>query len=257
MDLTKGLKGRLTGQLTGELTGDRPGRAIEAVLFDKDGTLFDFSATWEVFAAALLDRLAEGDPDRLLRGAAALRFDLVTGRFLPDSIGIAGTNREVAEVLAAALEADPDVLELVILREAAQAPLQEAVALVPFLAGLAARDLGLGVMTNDSEAVARRHLETVGVLGMFDFVAGADSGYGAKPAPDPLLAYARALDLAPHRVVMVGDSTHDLRAARAAGMYSAGVLTGMATAEDLAPWADVILPDIGHLTDWLDSLPPR
>ncbi|EPX85444.1 HAD-superfamily hydrolase, subfamily IA, variant 1 family protein [Salipiger mucosus DSM 16094] len=50
---------------------------------------------------------------------------------------------------------------------------------------------------------------------------------------------------------MVGDSTHDLIAGRAAGMQCVGVLTGPAAAEDLASQADVVLPDIGHLPGWL------
>ncbi|MFD2856539.1 HAD family hydrolase [Seohaeicola zhoushanensis] len=51
---------------------------------------------------------------------------------------------------------------------------------------------------------------------------------------------------------MVGDSTHDLFAGRTAGMHTVGVLTGVAGHEDLAPHADVVLPDIGHLPAWLD-----
>jgi phosphoglycolate phosphatase len=50
---------------------------------------------------------------------------------------------------------------------------------------------------------------------------------------------------------MVGDSTHDLDAGRAAGMATVGVLTGLAGAADLAPHADAILPDIGALPGWL------
>jgi len=52
-------------------------------------------------------------------------------------------------------------------------------------------------------------------------------------------------------VVMVGDSTHDLIAGRAAGMACVGVLTGTAVEGDLAPFADAVLPDIGHLPGWL------
>jgi phosphoglycolate phosphatase len=52
---------------------------------------------------------------------------------------------------------------------------------------------------------------------------------------------------------MVGDSLHDLRAARAAGMRAVAVLTGPARAADLAPWADAVLPDIGALAGWLDA----
>ena len=55
---------------------------------------------------------------------------------------------------------------------------------------------------------------------------------------------------------MVGDSTHDLSAGRAAGMRTVGVLTGVAQAEVLEPFADVILPSIADLPAWLDSLSP-
>jgi phosphoglycolate phosphatase len=228
---------------------------IEAVLFDKDGTLFDFAATWNDFALRLLDHLAEGEAQRRESLAQALGFDLDTGGFLPDSPVIAGTNRQVASLIAPLLKDwDVDALERLIIRQAADAPLTEAVPLVPFLAGLAARGLTLGVMTNDSEEVARAHLRTSGIEGMFDFVAGADSGYGSKPSPLPLLAFARATGHTPDSVVMVGDSLHDLAAGRAAGMWTAGVLTGLAAAETLAPMADVVLPDIGHLPQWLGRM---
>ena len=46
---------------------------------------------------------------------------------------------------------------------------------------------------------------------------------------------------------MVGDSTHDLIAGRAARMHTIGVLTGLAPRSELAPYADVILPDISHI----------
>ncbi len=46
---------------------------------------------------------------------------------------------------------------------------------------------------------------------------------------------------------MVGDSTHDLVAGRAAGMLAIGVLTGMAARSDLDPYADLVLNDIGEI----------
>lgn len=227
-------------------------QSLEGVLFDKDGTLFEFAATWDAFAARLLKRLAKGDAWREARMAQALRYDRARGGFLPDSPAIAGTNAEVAALLAAALPGNAEAIETIIEDEAARAPLVEAVPLVPLLAGLAARDLALGLMTNDNESVARAHLDEAGVRGMFDVVAGADSGFGAKPDPAPLLACARVMRLDPGQVVMVGDSPHDLNAGRAAGMACVGVLTGMAGEEVLRPLADAVLPDIGHLPDWLD-----
>jgi phosphoglycolate phosphatase len=72
-------------------------------------------------------------------------------------------------------------------------------------------------VTNDAEAPAHAHLNRAGVADLFDFVAGCDSGHGAKPAPGQLLAFARRTGLAPERVVMVGDSLHDLHAGRMPG----------------------------------------
>ena len=66
-----------------------------------------------------------------------------------------------------------------------------------------------------------------------------------------LLAFCRAVGVVPGQAVMVGDSPHDLVAGRAAGMVTVGVLTGPNGADALKPHADCILPDIGHLPDWL------
>jgi phosphoglycolate phosphatase len=225
-----------------------------AVLFDKDGTLFDFHATWSVWAHGVIDDLARGDPELMARLADAAHYDLQARRFRPTSPIIAGTNREAAECFASVLPVLPvEEVEIHLMRRAAEAPLAPAVPLAPYLDGLAARGLRLGVVTNDTESGARAHLGSAGVLDRFDFVAGFDSGYGAKPAPGPLLAFAQAVAVAPARVVMVGDSAHDLIAGRAAGMQVIGVLTGTASRADLAPLADAVLPDIGHIPDWLDA----
>ena len=115
------------------------------------------------------------------------------------------------------------------------------------LGGLRDRGYRLGVATNDAEDPARAHLGSVGITKYFDFVAGFDSGYGAKPEPGMQLGFCEAMDLAPEQVFMVGDSTHDLVSGRAAGMPTIAVLTGMAEASELAPFADHILNDIGEI----------
>ncbi len=103
---------------------------------------------------------------------------------------------------------------------------------------------------------ARIHLERAGVLDLFDYVVGCDSGWGGKPAPGQLKEFIRRFDLTPSRVAMVGDSRHDLDAGRAAGMHAVAVLTGIATRAELAPPADVVLPDIAALGGWIDALTP-
>lgn len=231
-----------------------PRTPVKGIIFDKDGTLFDFATTWEAWAASFLLRVAQGDRARAALIGVAIGFDLERRSFRRDSLVIAGTPGEVVAALSPHL---PEVSSAQLLDmlndEASGAPQAEAVPLAPFLSALRARGLMLGVATNDAEAPARAHLEAAGVTQLFDFIAGFDSGHGGKPAPGQLLAFCAKVDLPADAVVMVGDSLHDLRAGRAAGMRCVAVLTGMATAQDLAPYADIVLPDIGHLPAWLDQ----
>ena len=227
---------------------------VKAILCDKDGTLFDFGATWNGWARNMIDELSAGDGPTAERIADAVRFDLGAGVFHRDSIVIAGTNREVAEAILPHLAGwELAQLEFRLGHSAAQAEQAEAVPLVAFIQGLKARGMVVGVMTNDAEISARGQLGRAGVLEDFDFVAGFDSGHGMKPDPDPLLAFCAAVDVSPAEALMVGDSTHDLVAGRAAGMQVLGVLTGMAEAATLSPFADAVLPDIGHIPAWLDG----
>ena len=82
---------------------------------------------------------------------------------------------------------------------------------------------------------------------------GSDSGFGAKPQAAPLLALADKMDIPAAACVMVGDSAHDLRAGRAAGMRAVAVLTGLAETAELAPLADAVLPDVSHLPSWISA----
>ncbi|WP_299024029.1 HAD family hydrolase [uncultured Sulfitobacter sp.] len=227
---------------------------INGLCFDKDGTLFDFATTWEAWAAAFLLRATEGDTAHAAQVGQAIGFDLDKRKFATDSIVIAGTPQEVTAAIAPFFThmSEAGLLEM-LNEEAALAPQMPAVPLVPLLNGFRAAGLKLGVATNDSEAPARAHLDGAGVTGLFDFIAGYDSGYGGKPAAGQLLAFAAAVDLPPEQIVMVGDSTHDLHAGRTAGMRTVAVLTGGAVADQLAPLADVVLRDIGEIPAWLET----
>lgn len=229
---------------------------IQGIVFDKDGTLFDFRATWEVWTEAMLLRVTCHDRVQAGRIGASLGFDLSTRTFTPDSVVIAGTLDDIADVMRPHLPDEPNIVELLI-DEAGQAPQVEAVPLMPLLRELRSRGLRLGVATNDAAEPAITHLASVGVVELFDFIAGYDSGYGGKPAPGQLNAFCTETGLTPDRCLMVGDSLHDLIAGQAAGMGRVAVLTGMAGSADLASHADVVLPDIGHLPGYLDSLGSR
>lgn len=225
---------------------------VDGVLFDKDGTLFEFQATWAVWARQTIEDLSDGDSALCAELAQALGFDLESNLFAPDSPIIAASVQEIAEQIQQVLP-DRSVadIEQELAISAQTAPLAPAVPLAAFLEELKGLGVAVGVMTNDAESVAHAQLKQAGVFEQFDFVAGYDSGYGAKPSPDPLLAFASKMNLSPDRILMVGDSTHDLVAGRAAGMKTVAVLTGVALEEELSPYADVVFPNIGHIPGWL------
>lgn len=227
---------------------------IDGIVFDKDGTLFDFRKSWGAWAQAFLHSVADTADEAAALGGM-IGFDLARGQFANDSPVIAGTAAEIAECLLPALPAwEFGDLVARINGEAARAPMAEAVPLAATLGALRNRGLKLGLATNDTEAPARAHLDRHGITPLFDFIAGYDSGHGPKPGPGMCLAFLRETGLQPHRVAMVGDSRHDLQAGRAAGMRTVAVLTGIAEAPELADLADVVLPDIGALQGWIDGL---
>ncbi len=229
--------------------------AIAALLFDKDGTLFDFHLSWAGWTDALLRELADGDPHRHAALAEATGFDAQAVRFHPSSPFIAGTLDEGCARLLPHLPGW-EALELRrwMVARSGGAQMVPPLPLPPLLQGLRDRGLVLGVATNDAEGSARAQLDAAAVTGFFDVILGADSGYTPKPAPDMLLGFAEVAAVRAEATVMIGDSTHDLHAGRAAGMRTVAVLTGMASAADLAPHADHVLDDIGALPALLDNL---
>ena len=229
---------------------------VRGIVFDKDGTLFDFQATWASVTGTVLEVLADGDRDMARALADAAGYDLEARALLPGSVIVAGTIVEAVDVLLSVMPTTTDrgwVIDTMI-RLSETAEQIEAVPLRPYFDALRARGFVLGIATNDGESPARVHLERAGILGHMDFVAGYDSGHGAKPGPGQLLAFCSATALPAEAVLMVGDSRHDLSAGQAAGMRTVGVLTGLASAEDLAGGATVVLPHIGHLPAWVDTL---
>lgn len=225
---------------------------ITGLLFDKDGTLFDFQGSWAQWLVAELQDLSGGQAELTQRLAARVGFDLHSERFREDSVVIAGT---LEETVAAMLPDLPDwgAGDLVarLAASAARTSMAPAADLEALFAMLQSQGYALGIATNDAESAARAHLAEARILGVFDYIAGYDSGHGAKPDPGMCTAFAKAVHMPPETLLMIGDSTHDLRAGRAAGFQTLAVLTGVAGPDELAPFADAILPDIGHLPDWL------
>jgi phosphoglycolate phosphatase len=230
--------------------------AIKGILFDKDGTLVDFHATWFAIGDMLALKAADGNRERANALLDAAGFDFSTHRFRADSIFAAGTNADIVELWY------PDLTKnqrTVLLGEFDRFTTNEGASKPVALPGCGEtlarlHDLGfkLGVATNDSTSGAERTLAALGVSQLFVAAYGYDAVANPKPAPDIVVAFCDLTGLKPSELAMVGDNRHDLEMARAGGVgLAVGVLSGTGTSESLTPLADVVLASIADLPAYL------
>lgn len=233
--------------------------AIEGILFDKDGTLLDFSLTWlpviREAAMAVADQQVTRAEHLLVIGG----YDPALKKVKSGSLLAAGNTAEIAAAWAEHLPGGnrADLVALLdrIFEQGAAVSAQPVVQLAPLLARLKARGLALGVATSDSRRGTDASLARFGILELLDFVAGYDSGHGVKPGPGMVEGFCAATGLAAGSVAVVGDNLHDLEMGRAAGAgLLLGVLSGTSGRAELAPLADHLLDSIADLESLIDRL---
>jgi N-acetyl-D-muramate 6-phosphate phosphatase len=94
--------------------------------------------------------------------------------------------------------------------------------------------------------------------GFFQAVATALTCQYTKPFPDPVVWAAQQLRVPPEQCLMVGDTTVDIRAGKAAGAQTVGVLCGFGQEAELRrAGADLILPCTADLADVLLPAPEK
>jgi phosphoglycolate phosphatase len=234
--------------------------AIKGILFDKDGTLVDFNATWFGIADFMAMDAAGGDRWKADKLLAVAGYDFAAKRFKADSIFAAGTNLDVVELWFPRLSSAEQLAAVARFNEITAVKGAAMAVPLPGIAealGILHRDAyRMGVATNDSTAGCERTLSTLGIAQLFEAAYGYDAVASPKPAPDTILAFCDLTGLRPAQVAMVGDNRHDLEMARAAGCgLAVGVLSGTGTRGSLAPLADVVLDSVVDLPACLAERP--
>ena len=200
-----------------------------AIVFDLDGTLVDslpdivFSFRWSFGALGL-----EAPPEVAVRAQVGLPLEAMYASFAPPSAVAAlaaGYRRHYAEHLADRSRPYPGVEAL--------------------LAELRERGYALAVATTKRTPMAQRLVAAMGLGPALDHVQGTD-GFAHKPAPDVV---ERALvALRAEGRWMVGDTTHDVGAGKAAGLRTYAVTWGTHDAARLrAAGPDVLASDLSAL----------
>ncbi len=82
------------------------------------------------------------------------------------------------------------------------------------------------IISNKLESLSLQVLDALDLGKYFDFVAGGDTLSQKKPSPAPVLHVCAMFDVSPEEVLLVGDSTYDMDAGRAAGVRTVAALYG-------------------------------
>ena len=226
---------------------------ISAILFDKDGTLYDFYRTWGAVTEQAALMVAGGDAERAAYILERSGRDPVTGKYAPSSPIAAGSNRQIVEcwcglIQRADVDAVYDSVHLMFLehQKKGAVPVLE---LEPFFGRLRGRGLRLGVATMDSEEAARSAMRNAKAEHHLDFICGFDTGHGVKPHAGMVEAFARHIGVPLPALAVVGDSPHDIHMARASKAGRAiGVLTGVSPREALLDaGAHVVIDSIAEI----------
>ncbi|RYH12197.1 HAD-IA family hydrolase [Tropicimonas sp. IMCC6043] len=223
---------------------------MRTVIFDLDGTLADTSGDLIAAANACFRALGHGDVlDRTHDASTAFRGGRAMLRLGFTRLGLTGE----------ALEARVN-WEFPALLEYYEAAIDVHTTLYPgamtTVERLLAEGTAVGICTNKPERLAELLLTQLGVRDAFGSMIGADTLPVRKPEAAPLLEAVARLGGRADRALLVGDTTTDREAARAAGMPCALVTFGPDghSVADLAP--EALLDRFEDLPDVVARLLP-
>lgn len=229
---------------------------MRGLLFDKDGTLLDFGASWSAVLRELCMDFCTGDvaaAEAMLRAGG---MDPATGHCTSGSVLAAGNTIDLARLWFPAM-AEAEIAAMVEHLDLTfhENGIRHSV-LLPgvreMLDGTARAGFAMGVATSDGTAGTKAALKALAIDNYLPHVFGYDSVRRPKPAPDIVHAFAAAAGIPESEIVVVGDNAHDLEMARSAGAGAAiGVLSGNSGMDDLAPLADAVLLSVCDLPGWL------
>ncbi len=204
---------------------------MRGIVFDLDGTLVDGyqGITSGVNAA----RAAFGLPaldEREVRG----RVGLGLSNLMDDVVG--------PERSEAGAEIFRDVYDRVCVEQTRPAP-----ALAATLAALRLRGFRLSVASNKPVAYSVRILDRLGVLPMFDLVAGPETAGTLKPEPSMIRACLASMGVSADQALYVGDMAIDAEAGERAGVSVVLVCGGSTSDQELRATGNPVVATLEEL----------
>ena len=116
------------------------------------------------------------------------------------------------------------------------------------MADLSRRGIAIALVTNDITANAKGSLEVMGIDRYVRFLRTKESNCKRKPNSESIQQFCALFGLHPSEVAVVGDSIVDMEYAKAGGVgYTVAVMTGYGKRDVLERYADVVYDSISDL----------
>ena len=217
------------------------------MLFDLDGTLIDSAPD---IAAAVNELLARRDLGPLSLADVTSMIGRGVEKLVERAFAATGNPLSPAELRREHAE----------MMDIYARHLTGATTLMPgagqMLEELCDEGVALGLVTNKPQRFIETILDFFHLSSVFAVAIGGDSGVAKKPAPDMLLAAMEELGAEPRNTIMVGDSTSDVEAARAAGVQVVLVRGGYSVEPIDRLGADRVIDGLSSLSGALPALKP-
>jgi len=243
------------------LVGDKTVEA-EGVVFDKDGTLVDFTFAWlkisEMRMKLMVNSLGIA-PQVAQAVQKGCGVDPGEGKIDPRGPLVMASVQDEILIASGILyqngypwdEARRLAEEAFVKAEQAYT-LKEVTRPVPYLqaclAGLREGGFRLAIVTLDEGRRTQRVLDLLKIRDFFDYVVTLQDVSQSKPHPEAIWVISEYLRIPRNKLVMVGDAVTDMRMGRKAGMaMTVGILNGITPPRILEGWADVVIDSLAEI----------
>lgn len=236
---------------------------LKGIIFDKDGTLFDYAQVWEDVLKEGIDRafITMGKADHQKAKNAMLDLMGIDGNGDCHPKGLVFTHRPLQIFRRFLLYCTRYRVNAIKAIRAYHKSVQNSEVLLSkklkqmdfslqqkLFSDLKKAGYSIGIITNDNASSTKLFLSLMGLSTFVDFVSCRDSNYKKKPHPQAFLEFCKQAGIQPSEVAMVGDTITDmLFAKKSEAGYAIALLSGSNDNKSLRPLSDVMYPDISYL----------
>ncbi|HLQ95199.1 MAG TPA: HAD-IA family hydrolase [Pseudogracilibacillus sp.] len=233
---------------------------IDCILFDKDGTLIDFTL-WVRWAEKFIDLIVgeDGSYDQHLL-AHALGFSYEEHTWDPEGPLAIGSLPDLLTILSLGLyqqgvpwnqsyQLVNDAYQLLEDSFVTRKYVKPIKGLVSFLEQAEKHGIKMGVVTSDNYEKAVEHLEVLGIKHYFSAIVGDDLVQQGKPYPEMVYRACEQLKVNPANALMIGDSNGDMILGKKSGaLASIGIVAVPSMETAYLKDADSIINDYESIT---------